>query len=196
MLKKKKMKATIRKSCHSVRSEVWVSVSSPCDLFIIVFTKPLSYPMLKLWASNWDLNPWSLDSNRAKIHGLLTEITLLVSGLNEAQVLNVSWQKEFSERQSIGKKWIYLGRDTLHRQSKVHLRRWELASRYFGLVFYGLGMNGRINLTISGKEWDFQELDHCPLFFFDGCPQNCHGTDGSIIYLGNVLRWAYTEAQW
>ena len=43
-LKKKKMKATIRKSCHSVRSEVWVSVSSPCDLFIIVFTKPLSYP--------------------------------------------------------------------------------------------------------------------------------------------------------
>ena len=33
-------------------------------------------------------------------HGLLTEITHLVSGLNEAQVLDVSSQKEFSERQS------------------------------------------------------------------------------------------------
>ena len=36
----------------------------------------------------------------ARTHGLLTEITHLVSGLNEAQVLDVSSQKEFSERQS------------------------------------------------------------------------------------------------
>ena len=40
------------------------------------------------------------DSNLAKTHGLLTEITHLVSGLNEAQVLEVSSQKAFSERQS------------------------------------------------------------------------------------------------
>ena len=33
-------------------------------------------------------------------HCLLIEITHLVSGLNEAQVLYVSAQKEFSERQS------------------------------------------------------------------------------------------------
>ena len=33
-------------------------------------------------------------------HCFLTEITHLVSELNEAQVLNVSLQKEFSERQS------------------------------------------------------------------------------------------------
>ena len=32
--------------------------------------------------------------------GLLTEVTHLVSGHNEAQVLDVSSQKEFSERQS------------------------------------------------------------------------------------------------
>ena len=31
---------------------------------------------------------------------LLTEITYLVSGLNESQVLDVSLQKEFSVRQS------------------------------------------------------------------------------------------------
>ena len=49
-------------------------------------------------------SPW--DSNRAQTqigtgtHGLLTEIPYLFSGLNEAQVLDVSLQKEFSERQS------------------------------------------------------------------------------------------------
>ena len=37
---------------------------------------------------------------RPETHGLLIEIRHLVSGLNETQVLNVSLQKEFSERQS------------------------------------------------------------------------------------------------
>ena len=67
---------------------------------------------------DWDLSPRSWDSNPAQTHGLPTEIThlsgkirkqtgwrqaidsVLVSGLNEAQVLDVSSQKEFSERQS------------------------------------------------------------------------------------------------
>ena len=43
--------------------------------------------------SEWDSKP-------AKTHGLPTEITHLVSGLDEAQVLDVSLQKEFSEKQS------------------------------------------------------------------------------------------------
>ena len=49
---------------------------------------------------DWGLNPRDQDSNPAKTHSLPTEITHLVSGLNEAQVLDVSSQKEFSERQS------------------------------------------------------------------------------------------------
>ena len=49
-------------------------------------------PSLGLNPHVWDLNP-------AKIHGLPTEITHLVSGPNEAQVF-VSLQEEFSERQS------------------------------------------------------------------------------------------------
>ena len=49
---------------------------------------------------DWDLNPCSRVSNLAKIYSFPTEITHLVSGLNEAQVLDVSSQKEFSERQS------------------------------------------------------------------------------------------------
>ena len=47
-----------------------------------------------------DLNPYVWNSNPAKIHSLPTEITDLVSGPNEAQVLDISSQKEFSERQS------------------------------------------------------------------------------------------------
>jgi len=48
----------------------------------------------------WDLNPCGQDSNPAKMHSLPTEITDVVSGPNEAQVLDVSLQKEISERQS------------------------------------------------------------------------------------------------
>ena len=40
------------------------------------------------------------DSNPAKTLGLPAKITHLISGLNEAQVLCVSVQKEFSKRQS------------------------------------------------------------------------------------------------
>ena len=40
------------------------------------------------------------DSNLAKTHGLPTEITHLVSEPNEAQTLDVSSQKEISERES------------------------------------------------------------------------------------------------
>ena len=47
-----------------------------------------------------DLNLRSWDSNPAKTYSLPSEITHLVSGLNKAQVLDVSSQKEFSERQS------------------------------------------------------------------------------------------------
>ena len=49
---------------------------------------------------DWDLNPHNWDSDPAQTHSLPTEITHLVSGLNEAQVLDVSSQKEFSEKQS------------------------------------------------------------------------------------------------
>ena len=45
-------------------------------------------------------DPQPLRHQRSPTHSLLTEVTHLVSGLNEAQVLDVSSQKEFSEGQS------------------------------------------------------------------------------------------------
>ena len=47
----------------------------------------------------WDLNPGGWDVNLAQTYGLPPVNTDLVSGPNETQVLNVSLQKEFSERQ-------------------------------------------------------------------------------------------------
>ena len=47
----------------------------------------------------WDLNPAKTQVG-TWTHSLLTEITYLAPELNEAQVLDVSLQKEFSERQS------------------------------------------------------------------------------------------------
>ena len=89
--------------------------------------------------SDWDSNPQGWDSNPASTHGLPTEITSLVSGLNEAQVLDVSSQKESVRDRVMGKKWIYLERNTLHRQSVGHLRKWE-RHRGIGLsAFIGVG---------------------------------------------------------
>ena len=48
---------------------------------------------VKRFISDWDLN-------LAKTHGLPTSIAHLASGPNEAQILNVSLQKEFNESQS------------------------------------------------------------------------------------------------
>ena len=45
-------------------------------------------------------NLLSQDLNSVKAQSLPTEMARLVSGLDEAQVFNVSAQKKFSERQS------------------------------------------------------------------------------------------------
>ena len=58
------------------------------------------------------------------IHGLLTEITHLVSGLTEAQVLDVSSQKEFSKRQS-DRLEMDLYREKNIPQSMGHLWEWQ-----------------------------------------------------------------------
>ena len=59
---------------------------------------------VKLLTAGWDLNPCAgtRTSNPAKTHGLSAEITDLVSRHKKAQVLDVSSQKESSERQSDG----------------------------------------------------------------------------------------------
>ena len=65
------------------------------------------------------LEPMHLDSNPAKTqtgtwtHGLLTEITHLVSGLIEVPVLMSHRRKNPVRDKVIGKKWIYLERNTL-----------------------------------------------------------------------------------
>ena len=82
------------------------------------------------------MNPHGRDPNTAKIHGLPTEVTELVSALNEAQILDVLSQKEFREKQS-DKKWIYSERNTVRRVWAIAEGEW---APNCGMVsFYGLG---------------------------------------------------------
>ena len=76
--------------------------------------------------------------NPAQTYSLSIEITHLISGLNKAQVLDVSLQKEPVRDKVIGKKWIYLGRNTLHRWS-VAISKERVASKYELVGFYRLG---------------------------------------------------------
>ena len=72
------------------------------------------YLRLKPFTSDWDSNSQDRDTNPVQTHGSPTEVTDLLSGPSEAQVLTVLWQKEFSERQS-EKEWFYSERNALHR---------------------------------------------------------------------------------
>ena len=77
--------------------------------------------------------------NLAQTYGLPTEITHLISGLNETQVLDVSLQKEPVRNKMIVKKGVYLGRNTLHRQS-VAISKERVATKYELVSSYGLGI--------------------------------------------------------
>ena len=86
-----------------------------------------------------ELEPMCQDSNPARTHGLPTEITLLVSGPDEAQVLDVSLQKEFSEKQSMSKKGI-LFREKHTPQTECQPSQRVNAALKCGVVsYYGLG---------------------------------------------------------
>ena len=78
-----------------------ISISSGYTVALAVLLV-LQVQVVKPFTSDWDLNPCGWDSNPAKTHGLPTEMIDLALGPNEAQVLDISSQKEFSERQSVG----------------------------------------------------------------------------------------------
>ena len=105
---------------------------------------------------DWDLNPHSWDSNPAKT---LTRTWTHTAGTRTwpkstvFQLRSHTWfqdlmklrflmshcRKDSVRDKVIGKKWIYLERNTLYRQSMGHLRRWE---RHPGMglsVFIGVG---------------------------------------------------------
>ena len=57
-----------------------------------------------------------------KAYILLTEITYLDLGLKKVHILDVPSHSSVRDK-VMGKKWIYLKRNTLHRQIVNHLRR-------------------------------------------------------------------------
>ena len=86
--------------------------------------------LLKLFSSNWDLNPHAWDLNPAKTHSLPTEITDLVSGVMKLRFLMSHYRKNSVRDKVVGKKWIYSERNTLHRvraitEDECSLERWH-----------------------------------------------------------------------
>ena len=80
-------------------------------------------------------------------HNQNPQYLVLVSGPNEAQVLDVSSRKEFSEWQS--DRWIYSDteRSTLHRQNVGHHRGWVWPRNLVWLAFIGW-------VIPYAKEWE------------------------------------------
>ena len=94
--------------------------------------------------------PWTEEPGGLQYMGLQeSDMSERTQHGNEAQVLDVSSQKEFSERQSIGKKWIYSDSEkgTLHIQSVGHCRGQVWLQNMTWLVFIGWVIS-------YANEWD------------------------------------------
>ena len=139
---------------HFLHSSEWFPYASRGPI------QPPSYPIYLIFKPNHflpnhflgvetmqlrlGLEPTCWDSSPAKTqigtwtHGLLTEITHLVSGLNEAQVLNVSSQKEFSERQS-DKEEVDLFREKRTPQTQCGPSQKARAAPGYGVVSFYKG---------------------------------------------------------
>ena len=113
--------------------------------------------------SDWDSNPRGRDSNPAKTligtwthtAGTRTHVAGIRTGPKPTvfQVRSHTWfqdlmklrflmshcRKNSVRDKVMGKKWIYLERSTLHRQSAGHLRRWERHQGVGLSVFIGVG---------------------------------------------------------
>ena len=112
----------------------------------------------------------------------------VVSGPSEVQVLDVSSQKEFSERKMVGKKWIYLERNTSQTECGPSQRESLVVSKGVLVSFYGLGnqshrlISGRIIPTILGLGYRFSGIGSPPtVWSFDSRPWNYHGTSWCVI---------------
>ena len=113
----------------------------------------------------------------------------LVSGPNEAQIFDISSQKEFSEKSD---RWEV----DLFRFREKHTSRTEcgplqraraLASKCGVVSFYGLGnvmrWVGGLFQLFWGIDGDSQEFGHHPLFGLLTVSWNCHGASGGVISL-------------
>ena len=108
-------------------------------------------PALKLFTTDWDLNPGGWDSNPAKTHRTWFQ------GLMKFRFFMSHRRKNSLRDKLIGKKWIYSDseRSTLHRQSAGHCKGQGWPRNVAWLVFIGwviyMLISGRTIPTILGK---------------------------------------------
>ena len=145
---------------------------------------------MKLFTSDWDFNPPVGTQTQPKPSLGVEPMGLglkpsqnpwyLVSGANEAQILDVSSQKEFSERQS--DRWEI----DLFRFREKHNPQTVCGPSQRASTVLKLGMRGFYRLSnficwwvggsfqlLWGRGRDFQDLGHCPLLGPLPMPCNC-----------------------
>ena len=128
----------------------------------------------------WDSNPHGWDSNPAKTHSTWFQDLMklrFLSWKRQQDALMSHCRKNSVRDKVIGKKWIYLERNTFHRQSIGHYRKWVWWWKVAWLVFMGWV----ISYAILGKGGDFQELGHCPLLGLLTVPWNCLGASECVL---------------
>ena len=83
------------------------------------------------------IGSWTQPKPRLRLEFMVFKLrSHLILGLNEAQILDVSSMNSVRDKLT-GKKWNYLERNTLDRQSAHHLRRWEQPQNMLWLIFMG-----------------------------------------------------------
>ena len=85
----------------------------------------------------WDANTHGQDSNSAKPCSFPTEITCLVQDLLKLRLLMSHGRKNSVRDKVIGKKWIYLERNIIHRQYGPSWKE-RVPSKYGVVSSYGL----------------------------------------------------------
>ena len=95
--------------------------------------------LLKPCTSDWDLNPRGGTRTQPKPTVFQLRSHTWFQDLMKLRFLMSHRRKNSVRDKVIGKKWVYLERNTLHRQSVGHLRRQERHQRMGLSVFIGVG---------------------------------------------------------
>ena len=91
------------------------------------------------FSSDGGLNPWGWDWNTAKTQSSTWDHSTLFQDLIKLRFLMSHRRKNSLRDKMIGKKWIYLERNTFHRQACRLSQRQSVASKHGVASFYRLG---------------------------------------------------------
>ena len=134
--------------------------------------------------SDWDSNPWP-ELKHSQIHDLpLGSLTWLQHSM-ELRFLMTHHSKNSVRNKVVGKKWIYLERNTPQTECGPFQKKRE-ASQYGVVSLYGLGnFMGQWMSDYFSYLGERAEISRnwatAPFLLYDGWPWNCQGTGWRVL---------------